>query len=102
VTSPLSAGPHRLLAQGAALVRGTQDVLDLLFGRGARSAPAPARGALTDELEALLRAISEGHDNLAALARAGLPSDQALASLSALELAGYIRREAGGRYTVVP
>src|SRR5204862_359038 len=31
VTSPLAAGPNALLARGAALVRGPQDVLDLLF-----------------------------------------------------------------------
>ncbi len=102
VTSPLAAGPHRLLARGATIVRGPQDVLDLLFGRGARTAPATARAALTDDLEAVLQKISDGHDTIAALARAGLPADQTLSVLSALELAGYIKREAGGRYMVVP
>jgi DNA processing protein len=102
VTSPLAAGPHRLLARGATLVRGPQDMLDLLFGRGARAAPAQTRAALTDQLQELLHTISDGHDTIAALARGGLPSDAALASLSALELAGYVRREAGGRYRVVP
>ena len=102
VTSPLATGPHRLLARGATIVRGPQDVLDLLFGRGVRTAPAQARAALADDLERVLRKISDGHDTIAALARAGLPADQALTALSALELAGYIRREAGGRYMVVP
>ena len=102
VTSPLAAGPHRLLARGAAIIRGPQDVLDLLFGRGARTAQAQARAALSDELERVLRQISDGHDTIAALARVGLPAEQALTALSSLELAGYVRREAGGRYRVVP
>jgi DNA processing protein len=102
VTSPLADGPHRLLARGAAIVRGPQDVLDLLFGRGARTASPRSRVALTGELEELLRIISDGHDTIAALARAGQRPDSALVSLSALELAGYIRRDAGGRYRVVP
>ncbi len=102
VTSRLSAGPHRLLAGGATIVRGPQDVLDLLFGRGARAAPTHSRVALTGELEELLRMISDGQDTIAALARAGRRPDAALVSLSALELAGYIRRDAGGRYRVVP
>jgi predicted Rossmann fold nucleotide-binding protein DprA/Smf involved in DNA uptake len=36
------------------------------------------------------------------LASAGIAADQALSALSALELAGYVRREAGGRYVAVP
>jgi predicted Rossmann fold nucleotide-binding protein DprA/Smf involved in DNA uptake len=90
------------LAAGATIIRGPQDALDLLFGRGARTAPARARAALTEELEGVLQRVSDGHDTIAALGRVGLSADQALGSLSALELAGYIRREAGGRYGVVP
>jgi DNA processing protein len=102
VTSPLAAGPHRLLAAGAAIVRGAQDVLDLLFGRGVRVAPGRTRVPLSSEHEWVLRAIGDGHDTIAGLARAGLDADQGLAALSALELAGYLHREAGGRYRVVP
>jgi DNA processing protein len=102
VTSPQAAGPHGLLARGATIVRGPQDVLDLLFGRGARTAPEQTRVALPDELRQLLQTVSDGRDTIAALARAGLAPDAALASLSALELAGYLRREAGGRYRLVP
>jgi DNA processing protein len=102
VTSPLAAGPHRLLAAGATIVRGPQDVLDLLFGRGVREAPRRSSAALTSELQSVLQAIGDGHDTIAGLARAGLEADQGLAALSALELAGYVRREAGGRYRVVP
>lgn len=102
VTSPLTAGPHRLLANGAAIIRGPQDVLDLLFGQGVRLAPSRSRAALTSELGNVLQAVGDGHDTIAGLARAGVEADHGLAALSALELAGYVRREAGGRYRVVP
>jgi DNA processing protein len=102
VTSPLAAGPHRLLSDGAELVRGAQDVLDALFGPGAREAPAPVRPQLDTDLRSLLTAIGCGQDTGAALAHAGLDPGEGLAALSALELAGYVRREAGGRYVVLP
>jgi DNA processing protein len=102
VTSPLANGPHSLLARGATIVRGPQDVLDMLFGRDARAAPALSRMALSEELERVLTTIGDGHDTLTALAGAGLAPEGALAALSALELAGYVRREAGGRYSIVP
>jgi predicted Rossmann fold nucleotide-binding protein DprA/Smf involved in DNA uptake len=84
-------------------VRGAQDVLDHLFGAGVRLAdngptgrrPPPA------ELRPLLAAIAEGHETAAALARAGFAPDQGLAALAALELAGFVRRGAGGRFSVV-
>ncbi len=101
VTSPLAAGPHRLIGDGASLVRGTQDVLDALFGKGARRTAVSHRPALDAELERLLSAIGRGQDTVAALSRAGMEPADSLAALSALELAGYIRRESGGRYTVL-
>jgi DNA processing protein len=101
ITSPLAAGPNALLAAGAAVTRGPQDVLDSLFGAGARSAPDSARAALEPGLQRVLHAIGDGNDTVAALALAGIEADQALSALSALELAGYVRREAGGRYVAV-
>lgn len=101
ITSPLAAGPNALLADGAAVVRGAQDVLDALFGSGIRSAREGARVALEPELDRILRAVADGDDTLAALERAGVAADEGLAALSALELAGYVRRQAGGRYSVV-
>jgi DNA processing protein len=102
VTSTLASGPHRLLANGATIIRSPQDVLDMLFGRGARAATTRSRVALSEELERVLKAIGDGHDTVAGLAGVGLAPDGALAALSALELAGCVRREAGGRYSVVP
>ena len=101
VTTPQATGPNRLLAAGAGVVRGPQDVLDHLFGAGVRSAGTTGRQPPA-ELRGLLAAIAEGHDTAAALARAGLEPEQGLAALAALELDGYVRRGAGGRFTVSP
>ncbi len=102
ITSPLAAGSNDLIARGARMVRGTQDVLDLLFGEGTITAAMEHRDPLNPELHRLLRAIGEGEDTVAALTRAGLTPEEGLAALGALELAGYVRREAGGRYGLVP
>ncbi len=102
ITSLLSTGPHALLADGASIVRGPQDVLDTLFGAGVRIARAPARPELAPGLRLLLAAIGDGRDTAAALARARIASEDGLAALASLELAGYVRREPGGRFSVIP
>ncbi len=102
VSSPQAAGPNALLAERAYVVRGPQDVLDRLFGAGVREADGDDRPELAPELRVLLAAITEGRDTPAALTRAGISADRTLAALAALELAGYIRRRAGGRFSVVP
>lgn len=101
VTTPQAAGPNDLLAAGACLVRGPQDVLDHVFGAGVRLAAAH-RGQPPPELRPLLAAIAEGNDSAGALARAGFEPEQGLAALAALELEGYVRRGPGGRFTVAP
>jgi len=103
VTTPQAAGSNALLARGdASMVRGPQDVLDHLFGAGERLAPEPGREP-PSELRPLLNAIAEGYETAAgALARAGFEPDKGLAALAALELDGFVRRVAGGRFHVVP
>jgi DNA processing protein len=101
VTAPQAAGPNGLLAAGARVVRGPQDVLDHLFGAGVRRA-ADARPRPPVELRALLAAVADGHDTIAALARAGFEPERGLTGLAALELGGYLRRAPGGRFTVAP
>jgi DNA processing protein len=102
VTMPRAAGSNQLLATGATVIRGAQDVLDALFGAGARTATVADRPELAAEPARLLEAIAAGHDTAAALVRAGLAPEQGLAALASLELAGYVRRGAGGRYSVIP
>jgi len=102
VTTPQAAGPNELLAAGACLVRGAQDVLDHLFGAGVRLAGGRERRQPPIELRPLLDAIAEGHDSAAALVRAGFGPDRGLAALGALELEGFVRRGPGGRFIVAP
>lgn len=101
ITSAQAAGPNRLLAGRAEVIRGPQDVLDHLYGAGVRSG-SDGRGALTTQQRTLLGAISDGHDTTAALAVAGFPAAESLAGLASLELAGFVRRSSGGRWVVVP
>jgi DNA processing protein len=49
VTSRASAGPNELLAGGACVVRGGQDVLDAMLGAGAPSSPGQHGSSGTDE-----------------------------------------------------
>ena len=105
VTSPLAVGPHALIADGAALVTGAGDVLDRLAvtpsaADAGRLGPRCARAALPADQRALLGALAEGQPTETALARAGLGTDAGLAALAALELAGLIAREPGGRWTI--
>ncbi|HLY50609.1 MAG TPA: DNA-processing protein DprA [Solirubrobacteraceae bacterium] len=102
VTTPQARGPNQLIREGAHVVSGAQDVLDLLFEAGSRSAPMDDRPALNRELTTLLAAVAEGHDTPAALIRHGALPEQGLAALASLELAGYVARGPGGRFTVVP
>jgi DNA processing protein len=101
VTTAQAAGPLELIAGGATLVRDGRDIVDRLFGVGARTLAADPRPALTEAQAALLRELESGRDTPAAIARAG-PADAALVELAALELAGWVRRGLGGRYSVIP
>jgi predicted Rossmann fold nucleotide-binding protein DprA/Smf involved in DNA uptake len=102
VTRPQTAGSNALLAAGATVVRGPQDVLDALFGAGMRAATGDDRPELTEELALLLAGLADGRGTSAALIRAGYEPDEGIAALASLELAGYLRRDGGGRYAVVP
>jgi DNA processing protein len=104
VTTPQAAGSNALLARGAArVVRGAQDVLDRLYGAGERVAREPPRREAPAELRPLLAAIAEGHETAAAaLARAGFEPDRGLAALAELELGGFVRRGAAGRFRIAP
>lgn len=83
VTSPASRGTNALLAQGAHLVRGPGDALDLLYGvspgeHGATSLPSGPRG----DLRALLERVGDGADTPGKLTRAGEDPGQTLLGLA--------------------
>jgi DNA processing protein len=101
VTAPLAAGTNGLIADGARLVRGPHDVLELLFGTHVPPAAA-GRDDLPPDLRTLLDAVGSGCDTVAALTASGaIALDAVLAGLAQLELRGRGRRTAGGRYVQV-
>jgi DNA processing protein len=99
VTSRASAGPNELLAGGACVVRDGQDVLDAMLGAGAR--PIERRGpALDAEAAAVLATVESGAATADAVAAAtGLPAARAAASLTRLELLGYVSVSSIGIFT---
>ena len=98
ITSSRSRGVNDLLHDGAHVVRDVQDVLDLLFGAGGRSAPADRRERLDPALRRVLDEVAGGRDTVDALARSPSEAEAALVALSELELLGLVRRAAGARY----
>jgi DNA processing protein len=104
VTSPLSRGSHSLLIEGAALVRGPEDALELLYRPGAPGARAHARAAsepgvnLTDRLRRTLERVGAGEDTPDKLTSRGADPGELLLALSELEVRGLLARGEGGRY----
>jgi DNA processing protein len=89
VNSWRSSGANMLLADGAAVIRGSQDVLDRLLGVGV-SAAAAGPGLTADDL-AVLDAVEAGAthpDGIASVAALG--ADRVAASIARLELGGYL------------
>jgi DNA processing protein len=102
VTSPLSRGTHELLTDGAQLIRGPEDVLELLYRLGPSderpSTGSEAHAGLEPRLKAVLECVGSGSDTPDKLTRAGADSAEALLALSELELMGLLARGDGGRY----
>jgi len=100
VNSPGSRGTNQLLMNGARLVRGPQDALDVLYGVGIYEAPHPSLAALDlrPRLANLLELVGGGQDTLAKLEASGARSDEVAAALTELELCGLLSRGDGGRY----
>jgi DNA processing protein len=120
ITSALSRGPHALLLEGARLVRGAGDVLDLLYEtRGARpdrpacgaalapssiGASSPGRRArrlhtrLTPALAQTLERVGAGADTPDQLCVGENERGEVLLALTELELLGLLARGEGGRY----
>jgi DNA processing protein len=98
VTSRVSEGTNDLIADGAAPIRGPQDVLDRLLGVGVeeirRCGPS-----LEPELARAAQAVELGCGTGDAVAGAsGLAAGEAAIALARLELLGYVETDAAGRY----
>ena len=116
VSSPLSRGAHALLMDGASIVRGPRDVLELIYAHdrqtGGRAAQAgTARPAIASRggdartaagmrpgLREVLERVGAGYDTPDKLTRAGVRASAVLPALSELELEGLLVRGDGGRY----
>jgi DNA processing protein len=102
VPGPVNAwrheGANQLLAEGARLVRGAQDALDVLYGPGVRR--VVERGPeLSSRTAAVLGQIEVGASSCDAIAAAlGAPAGEVGAALTQLELFGYLSSDALGRY----
>ncbi len=102
VTAPLSFGPHLLLRSGAHLVAEPLDVLNAIYDCcPPRRPPGPDRPR-DPSLVPLFEALADGFALPTAFAEAGLDAEAGLAALAALEIGGYVRRQIGGCYCVVP
>jgi DNA processing protein len=116
VSSPLSRGAHALLMDGASLVRGPRDVLELIYACGEQTREqttetdatrpgiahrvnnAQARGGTRPMLREVLERVGAGYDTPDKLTRSGVDAREVLPALSELELEGLLVRGDGGRY----
>lgn len=83
-------GCNDLIASGAHLIRGSADVLDLLFGVGVRSAVRTGP-PLESDLASVLDRVESGAATVDALVAAGgLEPREAAVAIARLELLGYV------------
>ena len=107
ISSPLAAGTNGLLKEGAALIGGAADALELLYA-GDDSAVARhdrdevAHRARVTRLQPRLRRVlaqvGAGSDTAEKLVAEGSRLDEVLLALSELELLGFLARGDGARY----
>jgi DNA processing protein len=94
ITSSVARGTNNLLRDGATPIRGTEDVLDELFGVGMRPAPVPDRApGPEDPVLAKVLEAADGSDSVETVAAAvGLSVSETRAALGRLEADGFIAR----------
>ncbi len=98
VNSRGSVGANDLLAGGACLVRGAQDVLDAMLGPGVRSAERTGP-PLGPELLGVLSAVERGGQTCDAIAaELDLSGGDAASALATLEALGYLSCSLIGTY----
>ena len=95
VTSKVARGTNGLLKDGAVPITSTEDVLDELFGVGARYPPAASHSVREPEDPRLRHVLesAERMDSVASIAKAvGLSTAETRAALARLEGDGYLVR----------
>lgn len=103
VTSRLAAGNNRLLREGAATIRGTEDILDEIFGvgngpHGPRHNPASRTPVLEPRLRAVLDGVEAGEGVGEIGARTGMTAPEVRSALGELEAEGLVVVGAIGWY----
>jgi DNA processing protein len=100
ITSPLSAGCNALLKQGARVVTGYQDVLDVIAPE--QTMPQTLLPLGNNQLETtFIGLISAGiRDGDELLKRSGVPATEFNTALTMLELAGAVRPLGGNQWTI--
>jgi DNA processing protein len=103
ITSRGARGPNALLRNGARLVTGAGDVLDLIgdaerLGAGREGRGSPRLVGLDPLLRDVLERVGAGEDTPGRLLGARADGDELLRALGELELMGLLVRGDGGRY----
>lgn len=96
---PLAEAPNALIRDGAALVRGSEDVLEELLGIRAAQV---AETTIEPELAEVATIVARGADTPERIAAAGGGAGGLLAALTRLELLGVVERRGAGRYVPGP
>ncbi len=100
ILSPASRGCNDLIAQGARLVRGVEDILDELhLGQAAEQQEARRVVLESQEEAALLELLAAGPVHVDELGRSsGLPAAVVSSTLTLMELKGLVRHIGGMQY----
>jgi DNA processing protein len=95
----VAGGPHALIRDGAALIRGAQDVLDEMLGIG-RVSVSHSGPRLEAALLSVLESVERGADTPDAVATAAeIDPHEAAVALGRLELLGYVAVNGAGAYS---
>jgi DNA processing protein len=97
-TSALAAGPLELLRDGAQLVRGAQDVLDLFYGPDVVKVGMRHPPRLSPQMTEILHAIDFGESRPEDVLAGRREPAEVLAGLTELEMLGLVRRDDAGGY----
>ena len=99
VDARIAAGSNRLLGDGAHVVCGPSDILDLLYGVGAGPRPSMAPAPELDpQLRRVLDAVETGEDPSWLGEEAGGSAQEVRAALGRLEALGLVFRDGFGAY----
>jgi DNA processing protein len=95
VTSPTSDGPHMLLRLGAALIRDSEDILEILGLKNGASQPLIDIESLSGEEKVFIHILEESCTRDELIRKSKLDTSRANAVLSLMEIKGLITEELG-------